>query len=183
MLRYYILTMPIVRPTVGVGMHWITFPTLYNNPEVPDDEEDPEPSIKGYYLTYRQVTDFGIQIEPGVQVDIGRHVGIFLRVPIGFGLNPTRAQSSGDYPPPIIRNADEPGKAPFGTVRVVIGIQGRLLGLPVQPKVRTSDMLDEDDYDYDYEPPPKREDEPEDEPEHEPEDDSGIEIEDDTDDE
>ena len=129
------------------------------------------------------MTDFGIQIEPGVQVDIGRHVGIFLRVPIGFGLNPTRAQSSGDYPPPIIRNADEPGKAPFGTVRVVIGIQGRLLGLPVQPKVRTSDMLDEDDYDYDYEPPPKREDEPEDEPEHEPEDDSGIEIEDDTDDE
>ncbi len=198
MLRYFILTMPIVRPTVAVGMHWITYPTLYNNPDVPDDQEEPEPSIKGYYLTYRQVTDFGIQIEPGVQVDIGRHLGIFLRVPIGFGLNPTRLQTSGDHPPPIIRNADEPGRAPFGTVRVVLGVQGRLLGLPVQPKVRLDDILDEDSeeypYDYDYQeeprprsyedaPEPEDEPEPEDRPEPEPEDEPEIEIEIEDDDE
>ena len=206
MIRYFILTIPIIRPSVAVGMHWITYPTLWNNPEVPDDQEDPEPSIKGYYMTYRQVTDFGIQVEPGVQVDIGKHLGIFLRVPIGFGLNPSRLQSSGDHPPPIIRNADEPGRAPFGTVRVVVGVQGRILGLPVQPKVRLDDVLDEDTeeykYEYEYEErpaPPEDEDEvdPEDGPEDDPEDDydpedelegdpddedeggSGIEIEDD----
>ena len=144
------------------------------------------------------MTDFGIQIEPGVQVDIGRHLGIFLRVPIGFGLNPTRLQTSGDHPPPIIRNADEPGRAPFGTVRVVLGVQGRLLGLPVQPKVRLDDILDEDSeeypYDYDYQeeprprsyedaPEPEDEPEPEDRPEPEPEDEPEIEIEIEDDDE
>ena len=179
MFRFYILTIPIVRPSVGAGMHWITYPTLYNDPNVPDEEEDPTPAIEGYFLTYRQVTDFGIQIEPGVQVDIGKHVGIFLRVPIGFGLNPARHQTSGDYPPPVIRNADEPGKAPFGTVRVVIGIQGRLLGLPVQTKIRASDVLEEDDLDYEYEPEPSRKDDDDDEYD----DGSEIEYEDDSDDE
>lgn len=147
MLRYYVLTLPIVRPTVGAGLGWATFPSLYNDPNVPDDEEDPVPPIRGWYITYRQVTDFGIQVEPGLHVDIGRHLGVFLRVPISFGLNPARKQTSGDFPPPIIPNPDEPGSPPFGTIRVLVGVQGRILGMPVQPKVGPADDVLEEDRD------------------------------------
>jgi hypothetical protein len=155
MLRYYILTMPIIRPTVAAGIQWVTYPSLYNNPDVPDDQETPEPPIRGNYFTFRQVTDFGIQVEPGVQVDIGRHLGIFLRVPIAFGVNGARKSVmlerygellDPDSSPAVIPNADEPGTGPFGTVRVVVGVQGRLLGLPVQPKVSGyDDVLEEDE--------------------------------------
>jgi len=132
-----------VRPTVGAGISWILYPDLYNDPELPDNEESP--SVPDEFITFPRLIDFGVQLEPGVQIDIGKHLGIYLRVPISIGLNPARRSVSGDYPPTLIDNADEPIAAPFGTVRVVLGVQGRILGLPVQPRIRTGDdVLDED---------------------------------------
>lgn len=143
MVRYFILTVPVVRPTVGAGISWILYPDLYNDPSIPDSEETP--AVPDEYITFPRLVEFGVQLEPGVQVDIGKHLGIFLRVPIAIGLNPARRSLSGEYPPAIINNADEPIKSPFGTVRVVVGVQGRILGLPVQPRTRDdADVLDED---------------------------------------
>jgi hypothetical protein len=145
MVRFYVLTMPIVRPTLGAGLQWILFPSLYNDTEVPDDQESPAPAVAESFPTFPRLIDFGLQLEPGVQIDIGKHFGIFVRVPIGIGLNPGRVRQTADEPA-IITNADEIGDAPFGIVRIVIGVQGRLLGLPVQPRSGGGDdVLDEDE--------------------------------------
>ncbi|MCP4868366.1 MAG: hypothetical protein GY898_06585 [Proteobacteria bacterium] len=145
MLRFFVLTMPIVRPTIGAGLQWILYPSLYNDPDVPDPQEQPEPAVADSFQTFSRLIDFGLQLEPGVQIDIGKHLGIFVRVPIGIGMNPARKQQTAEAPS-IISNADEVGNVPFGTVRVVIGVQGRLLGLPVQPKTGgADDVLDEDE--------------------------------------
>jgi hypothetical protein len=94
------------------------------------------------------VVDFGPQIEPGVQFDINRWLGIFLRVPIMFAANPKRVEdrrnheinkiySDGDALPDV--------SPPFGIIRAVIGVQGRLFGMPVKPKQNYDDMLEEDE--------------------------------------
>jgi hypothetical protein len=147
MLRYYFLTVPKLRPSLGVGFTWLTYPNLYNDPEIPDDQESPPPPIRGQFKTFRQVVDFGPQIEPGVQLDINRWFGIFLRVPIMFAANPKRLETHRfTETEPIFTDADAVpgGKAPFGIVRAVIGVQGRLFGMPVQPKHDYDDMLEED---------------------------------------
>ena len=126
-------------------MSWILYPNLYNDPEIDDSAETPEPPIRGRFITYRRLIDFGVVIEPGVQVDVGKHLGIFLRVPISIGLSPNRSSTSGDLPRTLL-TPDEPGSTPFGTVRVLVGVQGRVLGLPVQPRNRGGDdVLEEDD--------------------------------------
>ena len=53
---------------------------------------------------------------------------------------------SSELPRPIIVNAEEAGTAPFGTIRVVLGVQGRLFGMPVRPKTGgpDEDILEED---------------------------------------
>ena len=148
MLRYYFLTVPKIRPSLGVGFSWLSYPNLYNDPDIPDEEESPPPPIRGQFNTFRQVVDFGPQIEPGVQFDINRWLGIFLRVPIMFAANPKRVEdrrnheinkiySDGDALPDV--------SPPFGIIRAVIGVQGRLFGMPVKPKQNYDDMLEEDE--------------------------------------
>ncbi len=148
MLRYYFLTVPKLRPSLGAGFAWLSYPSLYNDPEVADDEESPPPPIRGQFKTFRRVVDFGPQIEPGVQLDLNRWVGIFLRVPITFAANPKRLESHRFVEDGEVFSDAEAlpdSKAPFGIVRVVVGVQGRLFGMPVRPKQDYSDdMLDED---------------------------------------
>ncbi len=140
MVRFFILTMPIIRPSVAAGIAWISYPNLFAEAETEGQSEIPD-----VFPAFDRLTDFGVQLEPGVQVDLGKHLGVFLRVPIMVGLNPSRQVTTADAPA-IIDNADEPPNAPFGTVRVVLGVQGRFLGLPVQPKVGGgNDVLEEDD--------------------------------------
>ena len=41
-------------------------------------------------------------------------------------------------------DASPDGKPPFGIISAVIGVQGRLFGMPVKPKQNYEDMLEED---------------------------------------
>ncbi|MEE2828622.1 MAG: hypothetical protein VX498_05510, partial [Myxococcota bacterium] len=84
------------------------------------------------YQTFPRLVDVGVQIEPGVTVDIGRNFGVFLRVPITIGLHEDRARTSSELPRPIIDNVEAIPEPPFGMIRVVLGVQGRLFGRPVQ---------------------------------------------------
>ena len=144
MARFYLLTIPVVRPTVGAGIAWMTYPSLYNDPEVADEIEDPEPSIKGRFPTFKQLTDVGPQVELGVMFDVHKNVGIFARLPIWIPLSPGRAQSSADAVPSLLSGApNAPSPSPL-VVRLVIGIQGRLFGLPVQPRRAWDDTFVED---------------------------------------
>jgi len=150
MLRYYILTVPKLRPSFGVGFTWLTYPDLYTDPDVPYEDQNPRPPIEGRdYKTFRQVFDFGPQIEPGVQLDLNRWMGIFLRVPVMFAANPKRVETYRTTEPgiePLFNDDDATpdSAAPFGIVRVVVGVQGRLFGMPVKPKQDYDDMLEED---------------------------------------
>jgi len=171
MLRYYFLTVPKLRPSIGVGFSWITYPNLYNDPDIDDDVESPPPPIRGQFNTFRQLVDFGPQIEPGVQFDINRWFGIFLRVPIMFAANPGRVESTRFVETnPIFDDEDAlpDGKPPFGIIRAVIGVQGRLFGMPVKPKQDYDDMLEEDE-EADEEFDEKRQDDTRAEREREPE--------------
>jgi|GEM_PF-1619697 len=148
MLRYYFLTVPKVRPSLGVGFSWLTYPNLYNDPDVADEQESPPPPIRGQFNTFRQVVDFGPQIEPGVQFDINRWLGIFLRVPIMFAANPKRTEERRTHEINKIfgdNDALPDVGPPFGIIRAVIGVQGRLFGMPVKPKQAYDDMLEEDE--------------------------------------
>ncbi|MBN95057.1 MAG: hypothetical protein CL928_13475 [Deltaproteobacteria bacterium] len=146
MLRYYILTGPVVRPTVGAGLTWLSYPTLYNDPDVADDQEQPPPPIRGRFKTFRRLVDIGPQLEPGVMIDLTRNFGIFLRVPITFSISPRRTEEYRSFrDAPILAEAEMPGTVPFGVVRVVLGVQGRLFGLAVQPNFdnQDDDLIDE----------------------------------------
>ena len=148
MLRYYFLTVPRLRPSFGVGFSWLTYPNLYNDPDIDDDTESPPPPIRGQFNTFRQVVDFGPQIEPGVQFEINRWLGIFLRVPIMFSANPKRVEEQRSHEINKIFSDDDAlpdGAPPFGIIRAVIGVQGRLFGMPVKPKQNYDDMLEEDE--------------------------------------
>ncbi len=136
MFRYSVLVMPIVRPTVGLGAYWMQYPTLYNDPAVDDDEELPTPSIPSRFQTFKRLVDGGPQIEAGVALDFNRFVGLFVRVPVSILVSPLRKQTTGDYPPSVLLNAPDPEKAPFGIVRLLIGVQGRVGGMPVKLKER-----------------------------------------------
>jgi hypothetical protein len=140
MLRYSILVVPIIRPTVGLGAYWIVYPNLYNDPNVADDVEQPEPAIPQRFPTFPRITDVGPQLEVGVALDFNRHVGLFLRAPMAFLLSPARQRTSGDYPPAVIVGAEDPGKPPIGVFRLLLGVQGRLFGLPVRLKERDTMM-------------------------------------------
>jgi hypothetical protein len=147
MARFYLLTVFPVRPSLGAGLSWISYPTLYNDPDVPDDEEMPPPSIPERYTTWPHLIDVGIQVEPGVTVDIGRHVGLFFRIPITIGLNAGRRVVSNDPSPRIIDNIDPAPQAPFGTIRVILGVQGRVFGKRVALRAdrHEDDILEEDE--------------------------------------
>jgi len=140
MVRYSILVMPIVRPTVGLGALWQVYPSLYNDPNIPDAEEDPPPAIQGRFQTFRRLVDVGPQIEVGVALDFNRNIGLFARMPVAFLVSPSRVQES-PTPATVLTDAPEPGNAPFGLFRVVIGVQGRIGGLPI--KVKEPDLVDE----------------------------------------
>ena len=141
MFRYSILVMPIVRPTIGLGAFWQQYPNLYNDPRVDDDIESPTPSIPSRFQTFKRLTDLGPQIEAGVALDFNRFVGLFVRVPVAILVSPGRMQTSGEFPPSVIVNAADPEKAPFGIVRVLLGVQGRLGGMPV--KIQERDDVDD----------------------------------------
>jgi hypothetical protein len=134
MARFYILPLPIVRPTVGAGVAWVTYPSLYNDPTVDDAVEDPEPAIKGRFPTFEQLTDAGPQVELGVMFDVHKNFGIFARLPIWIPVNAARSQRTDDAIPSLLTGASEPTAASPVLMRLAIGVQGRLFGLPVQPK-------------------------------------------------
>jgi len=142
MFRFFILTMPMVRPTVGAGFGVASYINLHhgNCQYVVCDEataaeaEATEDGIPQGFFTFERLVDYGPILEPGVQVDFNKNFGIFLRVPVFIGLNPKRQQQSKEPPLNTIQSFDAMTNPPFGTVRVVIGVQGRLLGLPVQAK-------------------------------------------------
>lgn len=142
--RFFLLTVPVVRPTVGAGFWWATYPKLFATGEdaggIPADFPRFNPL---------RLTDFGVALEPGVQVEVNRWFGIFLRVPVQIGLNPRRRVASTTGPPAIINNypAFDAQKPPFGMVRVVAGVQARLFGKPVQQQERR--YIDEDVEDWD----------------------------------
>ncbi|MCO4771092.1 MAG: hypothetical protein KDA24_13740 [Deltaproteobacteria bacterium] len=142
MVRYSILVMPIVRPTVGLGAVWQVYPNLYNDPNIPDNEEQPAPSIPSRFQTYGRLVDVGPQVEIGVALDFNRNLGLFVRAPVALLVNPNRVQES-PAPPTIIIDAPEPENAPPGLFRLVVGVQGRIGGKPI--KIRESDNVDEID--------------------------------------
>jgi hypothetical protein len=147
MARFYLLNVFPVRPTVGAGLSWISYPTLYNDPDIDDSEELPPPSIPERYTTWPHLVDVGLQIEPGVTVDIGRHLGIFFRIPITIGLSNSRRLVSNELPRPIIEDPEQAPEAPFGTIRVLLGVQGRVFGkkLPLRADQPEEDILEEDE--------------------------------------
>jgi hypothetical protein len=147
MARFYLLNVFPVRPSVGAGLSWISYPTLFNDPAVPDSEEVPPPSIPDRYVTWPHLVDVGIQLEPGVTVDVGRHFGVFFRIPITIGFGNNRRVVSNTLPRPIIDNVEEAPQAPFGTIRVILGVQGRLLGKKVALHGTNydDDILEEDE--------------------------------------
>jgi hypothetical protein len=137
MIRFYVLQVPLVRPSLGAGIAWITYPNL-------EADDSVEGGISEEWQTFKQVTDFGVQFEGGVNFDFHRNVGIFLRVPVMIALNPSRSQEV-DGAADVIVPFHSPTDPPFGTVKVVIGVQGRILGKPLEPKFNTDDdILDED---------------------------------------
>ena len=142
MVRYSILVMPIVRPTVGLGALWQVYPNLYNDPNVPDGEEVPTPSIPSRFQTFGRLVDVGPQIEVGVALDFNRFVGLFVRAPVALLVNPNRVQESAT-PPSVLIDAPEPENAPLGLFRLVVGVQGRIGGKPV--KIKEQDNVDEID--------------------------------------
>lgn len=139
MVRYSILTMPFIRPVVGAGFYWQLYPDLYNDPTIPDSEETPTPSIGERFETFQRLVDLGPQIEVGAALDINRWFGIFARVPVAFLVSPNRLRTSAT-PPTVIPDAPDPEKPPFGIVRVLIGVQGRIGGKPI--KVQEVDDLE-----------------------------------------
>ncbi len=137
MLRFYPIQVPLVRPSIGAGIAWITYPNLEANDEVAG-------GIPEEWQTFKQVTDFGVQVEGGVNFDFHTNLGIFLRVPVMIALNPSRSQEV-DGAAEVIVPFESPTDPPFGTVKVVIGVQGRIFGKPLEPKFTTDDdILDED---------------------------------------
>ena len=137
MFRFYPLQVPMVRPSIGAGIAWITYPNLENS-------SGAEGGIPNEFQTFKQLTDFGIQVEGGVNFDFHPNVGLFLRTPVMIALNPSRRQEI-EGQAQVIELRDGLIPAPFGTVKVVIGVQGRLFGKPLQPKFNTDDdILDED---------------------------------------
>ena len=136
MFRFYVLQVPLVRPSLGGGIAWITYPNLRANDAV-------EGGIPSEFETFDQLTDFGVQVEGGVNFDFHTNVGLFVRVPVMIGLNPSRSQEiEGDSN--VIVQRDGLDSAPFGTVKVVVGVQGRFFGKPLEPRYPTDDVLDED---------------------------------------
>jgi hypothetical protein len=129
MARFFILNMKVVRPTVGAGIGWLVYPNLF-----PELEEGERPAIGEDYPRFDRLVDVGPQIEVGVAIEFHRNVGMFLRVPVFFGANPSRASTTADTPPPTLATVPPPDAPPFGAVRVVIGLQGRAFGLPLQPR-------------------------------------------------
>jgi hypothetical protein len=147
MARFYLLNVFPVRPSVGAGLSWLSYPTLFNDPDVPDNEEIPSPSIPDRYMTWPHLVDVGIQLEPGVTVDLGRHFGVFFRIPITIGFSNNRRVVSNRLPRPIIDNVEPAPQAPFGTIRVILGVQGRLFGKKValHGTNHEDDILEEDE--------------------------------------
>jgi len=147
MARFYLLNVFPVRPSIGAGLSWLSYPTLYNDPDVADSEEVPEPSIPDIYPTWPHLVDVGLQIEPGVTVDIGRHFGVFFRIPITVGFGKNRRVVSNELPRPILQDVEEAPPAPFGTIRVILGVQGRVLGKKVALRGdnHEEDILEEDE--------------------------------------
>jgi len=144
MVRYSILVMPIVRPTVGLGAYWQVYPSLYNDPNVPDAEEDPPPSIPSRFQTFGRLTDVGPQVEVGVALDFNRNIGLFVRAPLALLVSPNRVQESVE-PPSVIQGAPEPENAPLGMFRLVVGVQGRIGGKAIKITERDdTEMIDED---------------------------------------
>jgi hypothetical protein len=142
MFRFFILTMPVVRPTIGAGFGLASYINLYNgNCEyivceggTDTSVAEGEDGIPSGFWTFRRLVDYGPVLEPGVQVDFNKHLGIFLRVPVFIGLNPARQQQSREPPLNTIVSFDQMPDPPFGTVRVVVGVQGRILGMPLKTK-------------------------------------------------
>lgn len=138
MLRFFPIQVPLVRPSLGAGVAWMTYPNLEANDSI-------EGGIPEEWQTFKQLTDFGIQVEGGVNFDFHNNIGIFLRVPVMIALNPLRTQEI-DGAPEVIVPFESPTEAPFGTVRVVIGAQGRIFGMPLKPRFDIEDdLLDEDE--------------------------------------
>jgi hypothetical protein len=131
MARFFILNMRVVRPTIGLGVAWLVYPDLF-----PDLEEGETPAIGSEFPRFDRLVDVGPQIEVGVAIDFHRNVGMFLRVPVMFGANPNRAAATAEGPPASLYMATTPEAPPFGVVRVIIGVQARVFGLPLQPKKR-----------------------------------------------
>lgn len=144
MVRYSILVMPIVRPTVGLGAYWQLYPSLFNDPLIEDNVEMPIPSIPSRFQTFGQLVDVGPQVEVGVALDFTRNIGLFVRAPFAVLVNPNRVQES-PTPATVIVDAPEVEKAPVGVFRLVVGVQGRIGGKPI--KIRRSDGVEEIDED------------------------------------
>ena len=140
MVRYSILVMPIVRPTIGLGAFWQMYPSLYNDPLVPDAEEVPKPSIPSRFQTFGRLVDVGPQVEVGVALDFSQNIGLFVRAPVAFLVNPNRVQES-PTPASVIVDAPAPDNAPLGIFRLVVGVQGRIGGKPI--KIEESDHVEE----------------------------------------
>lgn len=134
MARFYFLTVPIVRPSVGAGLAWLSYPSLAS-------------AVQGQHTVFERFTDVGPQVEGGVMVEFGRWGGLFVRVPFVFLLNPARQQQS-DSQPTIMTVYDEPVDSPPGILRVLVGVQGRILGMPVPE--RDSRVIDLD-FDEEFE--------------------------------
>ena len=101
------------------------------------DFEEGETSYVGDdYPKFDRLVDAGPQIEVGLAIDFHPHVGLFLRVPVFFGVNPDRAVATDDGPPALLNMSTAPRSPPFGLVRFMVGVQGRAFGLPLQPKKR-----------------------------------------------
>lgn len=147
MARFYLLNVFPVRPSIGAGLSWLSYPTLYNDPDVSDNEEVPPPAIPDRYTTWPHLVDVGVQLEPGVTVDVGRHFGVFFRIPITVGFGKNRRAISNTLPRPILEDVEEAPQAPFGTIRVVLGVQGRILGKKVtlRDDDHEEDILEEDE--------------------------------------
>lgn len=144
MVRFLVLTVPLIRPTIGAGLAWVVYPDLF----AAASETGEDQGIPDSFHAFDRLTDFGLQLEPGVNFDFHKNMGVFLRVPITIGLNPARTSVTQRPVEPILTPFESVSDTPpFGNVKVVIGFQGRLLGLPVKKKDRSyvdDDILDDD---------------------------------------
>lgn len=143
MARFFFPQIPRIKPSFAVGLAWLRYPNLFNDPEIDDAEE--EPPISARFQTFTQLTDVGPQFEPGVQWDANQHLGIFVRLPIFVPVHPDRARATADSPPALLADSDVPQAATPAVVRILLGVQGRLFGLPLQPRVPVDDALFEDE--------------------------------------